>query len=180
MDSNPLRCWKRRIVMNARGERRTARPGAVLYKGRGWALGTQTSIHEGPMSAAAVRVPIDISELRHEDGAAPRGRPDPRRALTHARRGRLVHRNASSCVSVINPGWLSRRQPSGSGAASSSRRTTRWSSFARFPTSPPRPRLCDRDVRCNIGSLAAGVRRLRHNRTPDHAAGVAIRQWRLS
>lgn len=59
-----------RWTREALGERRDLV--AVPYKGRVWALGTQTSIHEafeGPMSEAPVRVPIDISELRHEDGA---------------------------------------------------------------------------------------------------------------
>ncbi|MER9648664.1 SIR2 family protein [Mesorhizobium sp. M0199] len=45
---------------------------AVPYRGRLWALGTLTSIHDvfgDPMIEMPVRVPIDVSELRHEDGA---------------------------------------------------------------------------------------------------------------
>ena len=59
-----------RWVREAVGDRRDLV--AVPYKGMVWALGTLTSIHEvfpGPMAEAPVRVPIDISELRHEDGA---------------------------------------------------------------------------------------------------------------
>ena len=45
---------------------------AVPYKGRIWALGTLTAIHEvfgDAMSERPVRAPLDASELRHEDGA---------------------------------------------------------------------------------------------------------------
>ncbi|WP_171883286.1 SIR2 family protein [Mesorhizobium loti] len=58
-----------RWVREAIGERRDLM--AVPYKGRVLALGTLTSIHEvfaDPMAEAPIRVPIDISELRHEDG----------------------------------------------------------------------------------------------------------------
>jgi hypothetical protein len=44
----------------------------VPYKGRIWALGTLTSIHEvfgDAMAEAPVRAPLDAGELRHEDGA---------------------------------------------------------------------------------------------------------------
>lgn len=45
---------------------------AVPYKGRIWALGTLTAIHEvfgEAMSVGPVRAPLDAGEVRHEDGA---------------------------------------------------------------------------------------------------------------
>ncbi len=45
---------------------------AVPFKGRIWALGTLTAIHEvfgDTMTEKPVRTPLDASELRHEDGA---------------------------------------------------------------------------------------------------------------
>jgi len=63
---------------------------AVPFKGRIWALGTLTAIHDvfgDPMAEKPVRAPLDAGELRHEDGA-----------ITHL----LVHALAASIAGARN------------------------------------------------------------------------------
>lgn len=63
---------------------------AVPYKGRIWALGTLTAIHQvfgDAMADGPVRAPLDAGELRHEDGA-----------ITHL----LVHSLAKSIAGARN------------------------------------------------------------------------------